>query len=91
MATLPPCRLSRNSGNSLSACSGLNRDSFIANMELRYQGRWNPAMMMEYCWFLCREDEISHKRSNHKIIKLITLSRFFIWHLNNVINILKLL
>lgn len=31
-------------------------------MEERYQGRWNPAMMGDYCWFLQRDDTTTHKR-----------------------------
>jgi hypothetical protein len=27
----------------------------ILTMEKRYQGRWDPAMMGDYCWFLIRE------------------------------------
>ena len=24
-------------------------------MEQRYQGRWNEAMLADYCWFVCRD------------------------------------
>lgn len=34
----------------------------IATMEQRYQGRWDPAMMGDYYWFLKREDSSYHKR-----------------------------
>lgn len=28
----------------------------IASMEQRYQGRWDEAMMGDYCWFLTRDN-----------------------------------
>ena len=34
----------------------------IAEMEKRYQGRWDPVMMGDFCWFLIREDNNPHKR-----------------------------
>lgn len=34
----------------------------IRTMETRYQGRWDEAMMGDYCWFLKREDVTPHKR-----------------------------
>lgn len=34
----------------------------IRTIETRYQGRWDPAMLGDYCWFLKRDDETSHKR-----------------------------
>jgi hypothetical protein len=34
----------------------------ILTMEKRYQGRWDPAMMGDYCWFLIRENKTSNKR-----------------------------
>jgi hypothetical protein len=27
----------------------------ISEMERRYQGRWDPSMMGDYCWFLVRD------------------------------------
>ena len=27
----------------------------ISVMERRYQGRWNEAMLADYCWFVCRD------------------------------------
>src|SRR5678815_4554356 len=36
----------------------------IQQMEKRYQGRWNEAMMSDYCWFLKREDTSEHKRKS---------------------------
>jgi hypothetical protein len=27
----------------------------ISEMEMRYQGRWNPAMLGDFCWALCRD------------------------------------
>ncbi|KAL4718873.1 hypothetical protein ACJJTC_016050 [Scirpophaga incertulas] len=40
------------------------RDStrIIATIETRYQGRWDPAMLGDYCWFLKKEDATPHKR-----------------------------
>lgn len=39
----------------------------IRVMEERYQGRWDPAMMGDYCWFLQKEDATQHKRKSiHK-------------------------
>lgn len=34
----------------------------IFEMEKRYQGRYNPNMMGDYCWFLQRDTSASHKR-----------------------------
>ena len=34
----------------------------IQQMERRYQGRWNEAMMGDYVWNLIREDDSSHSR-----------------------------
>jgi len=34
----------------------------IARMEKQYQVRWDPSMMGDCCWLLCRENETSHKR-----------------------------
>lgn len=34
----------------------------IKTIERRYQGRWDPGMMGDYCWFLKREDVTPHKR-----------------------------
>jgi hypothetical protein len=31
-------------------------------MEQCYQGKWDPAMMDGYCWFLQKEDETIHKK-----------------------------
>ena len=28
----------------------------IAAMEKRYQGKWNPSMLADYCWILVRDD-----------------------------------
>src|SRR5215470_1287932 len=36
----------------------------IAVMESRYQGRFNPNMMGDYCWFLQRESNTAHKRKS---------------------------
>ena len=36
----------------------------ILKMGRHYQGRWDPAMMNDYCWFLFRETyEILHKQN----------------------------
>jgi len=34
----------------------------IVTMETRYQGKYNPNMMGDYCWFLHRETDVQHKR-----------------------------
>jgi hypothetical protein len=34
----------------------------ILSMEHRYQGRWDTAMMGDYCWFLQRESNVHHYR-----------------------------
>lgn len=34
----------------------------MLTMEHRYQGRWDPAMMGDYCWTLCRETKRAYKR-----------------------------
>ena len=35
----------------------------IAVMEQRYQGKWNPSMLADYCWTLARDQsELSYKR-----------------------------
>lgn len=34
----------------------------ILRMEHRYQGRWDPPMMSDYCWTLCRETKRNYKR-----------------------------
>jgi hypothetical protein len=36
----------------------------IRSMEERYQGRFNPNMMGDYCWFIQRETASSHKRQS---------------------------
>ena len=30
----------------------------IAEMERRYQGRWDPSMLGDYCWSLLRDDQV---------------------------------
>lgn len=43
----------------------------IANMERRYQGKWNVAMLADYCWTLLREDpEAVYKREAKKRKKI---------------------
>ena len=38
----------------------------IATMEKRYQGRWTPVMLADYCWSLIRDaTDISYKRKSH--------------------------
>lgn len=39
----------------------------ISTMEERYQGRFNPNMMGDYCWFLQRDTASSHKRKSRCI------------------------
>lgn len=34
----------------------------VRTIETRYQGRWDPAMMADFCWFLKKEDSTSHKQ-----------------------------
>lgn len=38
----------------------------ISGMEQRYQGKWSPAMLADYCWTLKREavDIIYKRKSN---------------------------
>lgn len=36
----------------------------ITIMETRYQGRWNPNMLGDYCWFLQRENTNAHRRKS---------------------------
>ena len=36
----------------------------ISLMETRYQGRFNPNMMGDYCWFLQREKSSAYKRKS---------------------------
>ena len=32
-------------------------------MEKRYQGKWNPAMLADYCWNVVRDDpDVEYKR-----------------------------
>lgn len=38
----------------------------IKKIEKRYQGRWDPAMLGDYCWFLKKEDSTPHKRKKMK-------------------------
>lgn len=34
----------------------------MKQMEFRYQGKWDQAMMGDYCWFLLRETHSLHKK-----------------------------
>ncbi|XP_030750616.1 uncharacterized protein LOC115878300 [Sitophilus oryzae] len=36
----------------------------ILTVEQRYQGRWNPTLMGDYCWFLVRESDQDYKQNN---------------------------
>lgn len=36
----------------------------ISEMERRYQGRWDSAMLGDYCWFLKRESNIQYKKKS---------------------------
>lgn len=36
----------------------------MRQMERRYQGRWDPSMMGDYCWSLCRETKRAYKRKS---------------------------
>jgi hypothetical protein len=36
----------------------------IAIMEKRYQGKFNPSMMGDYCWFLQRDTQVVHNRKS---------------------------
>lgn len=39
----------------------------IANMEKRYQGKWNVSMLADYCWTVCRDvTEAEYKRAAKK-------------------------
>jgi hypothetical protein len=36
----------------------------FSEMEKRYQGRWDPAMLGDYCWTLCRDaPEVQYNRN----------------------------
>ena len=35
---------------------GEHFDQHISSMEKRYQGKWNCAMLADYCWTLARDD-----------------------------------
>lgn len=41
----------------------------IKQMESRYQGYWNEAMMGDFCWFLVRETDNNAKRKKKIVIK----------------------
>ena len=36
----------------------------IQKIEQWYQGKWDPRMMGDYCWFLVRESDRHYKRKN---------------------------
>ncbi|KAJ8716001.1 hypothetical protein PYW08_013286 [Mythimna loreyi] len=36
----------------------------ILTMEQRYQGRWDPGMLGDHCWFLMRETDLDYKRKS---------------------------
>lgn len=36
----------------------------IITMEQRYQGRWDPGMLGDHCWFLMRETDLDYKRKS---------------------------
>ena len=36
----------------------------IKVMESRYQGKFNPNMMGDYCWFMQRETDVPHARAS---------------------------
>ena len=39
----------------------------IAAMEKRYQGKWNPSMLADYCWNVVRDDPAAeYKRQARK-------------------------
>ena len=35
-------------------------------MEKRYQGKWNPSMLADYCWNVFRDDAAKYKRQTKK-------------------------
>jgi len=35
----------------------------ISVMEKRFEGKWNPGMLADYCWNIKREDDTPHKRA----------------------------
>ena len=44
----------------------------IATMEMRYQGKWNPSMLADYCWTLIRDtsdDQYKRQRSRKRLKK----------------------
>ena len=64
------------------AVSDENRERFhqdISSMEKRYQGKWNCAMLADYCWTLARDaPTIEYKRDAKRQKK-----RDFLFALNN--------
>lgn len=38
----------------------------IKTMEIRYQGKWNEAMLADYCWCIKRTSSQSHSRASKR-------------------------
>jgi hypothetical protein len=54
--------------NNLGAVSDEQSKRFqhtVSIMEQYYQGRWNQAMIEDYCWFFQRDDETTEKGKNY--------------------------
>lgn len=50
----------------------------IQEMERRYQGAYDEAMLGDYCWFLVREAENNHNRqSNSTVLSHFQYQFFF--------------
>ena len=42
----------------------------ISTIEHRYQGRWNPSMLADYCWLLQRDTTTTHRRKSCMFFEL---------------------
>lgn len=38
----------------------------IQQMEKRYQGKWNPNMLADYCWTLLKESDSTYKKKSRR-------------------------
>lgn len=45
----------------------------IRTMDIRYQGRWDPPMMANYCWLLTREEVTTIKEKNRIFVFQINI------------------
>jgi len=59
----------------------------ISSMEKRYQGKWNCAMLADYCWMLARMPlpyNTSDRQNGKKNMILFVLSNELTWKKNSV-------